>query len=404
MYFDFNVPIRPPPSTGQAQQSKKAKGKQSQQASTSQQAPNVVFPPGQLASIEKRIDLLVHMGYTVLALTQTLYKKLDQKSHVNILDPLLAQMQKRKGIVFLKRLTIVLDEDSEKGFGLTNANIPLLSSYDILALTPTTSTTLSLACLTHSQPSNLTTHIISLPLTLPRLPYHLKHTLVRTALRNGAVFEICYAGALGESMDLDGSGAAGGSDGGAGVKRNWWAGAREVARVTKGKGFIVSSGAYSEASMRAPRDVGNLIALLGLAQDAAHDASTKTCKSLVLRAQTRKTYRAILSEPKLVIPSQTTVPSSKPAQAPLSTVQGNTAPDTAEPEDVSLSSTDVDAPPASRKRSRNGDVPPHAIEPVQVPVTAGLDTSTVTNAQAAEDNVPGGADEEGRNKKKRKQK
>lgn len=44
------------------------------------------------------------------------------------------------------------------------------------------------------------------------------------------------------------------------------------------------------------------ITVLGLAQDAAHDASTRVPKSLVLRAETRKTYRAVLSEPTLVVP------------------------------------------------------------------------------------------------------
>jgi hypothetical protein len=45
-------------------------------------------------------------------------KRLDPKTHINVLDPLLDGLRKRPGIVFLKRLTIVLDEDSEKGFGL----------------------------------------------------------------------------------------------------------------------------------------------------------------------------------------------------------------------------------------------------------------------------------------------
>jgi len=68
------------------------------------------------------------------------------------------------------------------------------------------------------------------------------------------------------------------------------------------------------------------ITVLGLPQDAAHTASTKTPKSLVLRArmpfspplfyitladsfwciETRKTYRAVFSEPKLVIPEGST--------------------------------------------------------------------------------------------------
>lgn len=58
------------------------------------------------------------MGYTVVGLNQTVYKKVDPKTHVNILDILLERLKKRPEIMFVKRLTIILDEDSEKGFGL----------------------------------------------------------------------------------------------------------------------------------------------------------------------------------------------------------------------------------------------------------------------------------------------
>jgi ribonuclease P/MRP protein subunit RPP1 len=68
------------------------------------------------------------------------------------------------------------------------------------------------------------------------------------ALKNGAVFEINYAGALG----ADGEGV------GAGAKKNWWGGAREVVRVTKGRGVLLSGGVVGEADLRAPRDVGNM--------------------------------------------------------------------------------------------------------------------------------------------------
>jgi len=205
----------------------------------------------------------------------------------------------------VKRLTILLDDGSEKGFGLTTGHAALFTPYDIIALAPTTAATFSLACLTHTQPSPLTSHIISLPLTLPRLPFNLKHTLVRSALKNGAVFEITYNGALGGECDLTTANALGG-EGGAGAKRNWWAAAREVVRVTKGKGIIVSSGSLNQADLRAPRDIANLITVLGLPQNVAHEASTKIPQSLLLRAQTRRTYRAILSEPKIVIPESWT--------------------------------------------------------------------------------------------------
>ena len=127
----------------------------------------------------------------------------------------------------------------------------IFSGYDIIALMPTTPGTLSLACLTHSQPSTLTAHVISLPLTLPRLPFHLKHTLIRTAVKNGAVFEMNYCGAFGSDPDaLETASMT--------IKRNWWASAREVVRVTKGKGLIVSGGVTNEPDLRAPRDIVNL--------------------------------------------------------------------------------------------------------------------------------------------------
>jgi len=219
--------------------------------------------------------------------------KIEPKAHVNTLDVLLPNLRKREGVLILKRLTIELDGESEKGFGLTQASTHLFNSYDIISLRPTTPSTLSLACLTHTAPSSLTAHIISLPLTSPQ-SLRLKHTLVRTAIKNGAVFEIEYSGAL-EDNDSE--------------RRNWWAGAREITRVTKGKSIVVSGGSESYQLLRAPRDAGNLLTLTGLAQDQAHHAATTTPKSLILRAQTRRTYRAILSEPKLIMPE------SNPASA-----------------------------------------------------------------------------------------
>lgn len=279
--------------------------------------------------------------------------------------------------MFLKRVTIVLDEDSEKGFGLVSDRAIILfrsfgipglllrqastsssifSGYDIIALTPTTPGTLSVACLTHSQPSALTAHVISLPLTFPRLPFHLKHTLIRTAIKNGAVFEMNYSGAFGGDPD-------GFETVSVAIKRNWWAAAREVIRVTKGKGVIVSGGVTNEPDLRAPRDIANLcvdfipaltvtlirtlgnrITMLGLAQDVAHSTMSKEPQALVLRArestytclsrllrptfheETRRTYRAILSEPRLVIPGvqPQTIP-QPPQEAPAGLVDAPTS-------------------------------------------------------------------------------
>ncbi|KAF9556870.1 PHP domain-like protein [Agrocybe pediades] len=316
MFFELNLPIQK--SIPKLNPSKK--GKQAQQ-----DGGGITWTTAELTSIEARIDLLFHLGYTVIAFTQTVHKKVDPKSHVNYLESLIGRLRTRPGMVYLKRLTIILDADSEKGFGLINANASLFSGYDLIALVPTTHNTLSLACLTHSLPTPLTAHIISLPLTLPRLPYHLKHTLIRTAIKNGAVFEINYVGALGGESEpaLVEADAA---ENGPSAKRNWWASTRELVRVSKGKGLIISGGVVADADFRAPRDVANLIAVLGLAQDAANEASTKTPKSLVLRAETRKTYRAVLSEPKVVFPSASTATAAEEEAEPGPEVKETDAP------------------------------------------------------------------------------
>ncbi|KAF7419223.1 hypothetical protein PC9H_001810 [Pleurotus ostreatus] len=308
MFFDLNIPI-PLSSFPSTAQSRKGKGKQT----NAETPPASVFSPAQVNALESRINLLLQLGYTVLAFNQVVHKKVDPKSHCNVLDSLLPQLKHRSGVIFLKRLTIILDEDSEKGFGLINANIPMFNSYDLISLLPTSATTFSLACLTHSLPSQLTAHIISLPLTLPRLPFRMKHTLIRTALKNGAVFEINYIGALGGENDpclVNADAAINDSS----AKRNWWAASRELCRVTKGKGILVSSGAVADADLRAPRDIGNIISLLDVPQNTARDSMSTLPRSLVKRAETRKTYRAVLSEPRVVIPEG---PSQPKLNAPV---------------------------------------------------------------------------------------
>jgi ribonuclease P/MRP protein subunit RPP1 len=296
MYFELNLPlplVNPAPT--QPQLSKKQKQKQKQAQGNARTSVAATLSVSEKQAIEDRIELLVHLGYTVIAFNYIVQSKFDPQVHrLPTLD-----FRKRRGVVFLTRLTIVLDDASEGGFGLTNANGPALAVYDIIALQPTTTTTFSPACLNHTAPSQLTTHIISLDLaSQPRLPFYLRLSIVRTAIRNGAVFEINYAPALDSNADLQ--------------RRNWWGNAREVARVTNGKNIIFSAGGRP-GEVRAPRDVVNLMTMLGINQNFGLDAMVSTPKSLVLRAQTRKTYRAVLSEPVIVYPNAT--PSSPDSAA-----------------------------------------------------------------------------------------
>jgi ribonuclease P/MRP protein subunit RPP1 len=137
MYFDLNVPV-PTPALARSNApvpAKKEKGKGKGPPASSNIA--ATFSPAQIAALETRIDLLVHcmplfiwdgglfsaelnhaVEYTVIAFNQVAHTRVDPKTHTNVLDGLVPMLRARAGVVFLKRLTIVLDEDSEKGFGL----------------------------------------------------------------------------------------------------------------------------------------------------------------------------------------------------------------------------------------------------------------------------------------------
>ncbi|CAE7080083.1 unnamed protein product [Rhizoctonia solani] len=329
MFLDLNVPFAPSGFNTTQPNTKQKKQKQKAPAANTPTAPPSLSKVD-LDSINARLDVIAHLGYTIVALNYTVHGKIDPATHVN---PLLS-VPARKDLVILRRLTIVLDESSEKGFGLSTQHAPHLASYDIIALQPTTPNTFSLACLSHTQPSPTTAHIISVDAAsaTPQLPFRMKPTLVRTAIRNGGVFEISYAGALASDES---------------ARRNWWSGAREVARATKGKGLLLSGGAQSTPDLRAPMDVINLASVLGLSQNTARSAMSTDAKSLVTRASTRQTYRAVLSAPVLIIPLESTDTASKGEPTPTAPAPNPSAKRVREAEDTTAQGSDTGAPEQS---------------------------------------------------------
>lgn len=69
----------------------------------------------------------------------------------------------------------------------------------------------------------------------------------------GPVLQICYAPALREET----------------ARRNLFANALALARATRGKGIIISSGARSAFELRGPYDVINMATLFGLSEQDA---------------------------------------------------------------------------------------------------------------------------------------
>lgn len=56
----------------------------------------------------------------MLAFTQTIESSFSSSGHVNYLEEVVRRLKKREGVIFLKRLTILLDDASEKGTGLVS--------------------------------------------------------------------------------------------------------------------------------------------------------------------------------------------------------------------------------------------------------------------------------------------
>lgn len=73
------------------------------------------------------------------------------------------------------------------------------------------------------------------------------------------------------------------------ARRNTLSLARDLVRITKGRGIVLSSGGPAGGgewgAVRAPGDVVNLGTLMGLSPEKAHDAVVRSPKSVVLRAR-----------------------------------------------------------------------------------------------------------------------
>jgi len=185
---------------------------------------------------------------------------------------------------------------------------------------------------------------LSFPDTARGLPFYLKRKPVLQAIRNGAFvrvtrwsvvgreraaadvprivsqFEIPYSPLLPAFASATPAQTAQ-------ARRNTLSLARDLIRITRGKGIILSSGGTGGewGGVRAPGDVVNLGTLMGLSPDQAHDCVVRSPKSVVLRArassvcdlmraipfeptddrstpstETRKTFKGLMSVPRIV--------------------------------------------------------------------------------------------------------
>ncbi|KAF7716808.1 Ribonuclease P protein subunit p30 [Penicillium ucsense] len=211
------------------------------------------------------LNFLAELGYTTVALSQTVTGKLPTS-----LTPPTLPSNAPKSLQLLTRLNLTLSDTAQ------NQRLnSLTQAYDIVALRPTNEKTLLNACTT------LECDMISLDLSV-RLPFHFKFKMLSAALSRGIRLEICYGpGVTGTGLD---------------ARRNLIGNAMSLIRATRGgRGIIVSSEARRALSLRAPWDVINLTCVWGLSQERGKEAICEEARKVTALAKLKRTsWRGIV--------------------------------------------------------------------------------------------------------------
>ncbi|RXK36698.1 hypothetical protein M231_06005 [Tremella mesenterica] len=321
MFYDLNVPF-PLPDDGIPTGKKKDKGKMKVGPDyTIQGTYWSLLTGGEKEKVSKNVSMLGHLGYSVIGCTVTsepsnIVPPCPFSTHLPFpeLDPRTGTSSCSSGIssgektlVQVTRFHMRLDDAKTHCF--SNSNTSLLKQYDILSVQPTTEKAFQLACTDLSNPGPNQISIITLPLHERGFHYRLNRKQLRQAQRNGVIFELLYSPALLPSPTLP-------SDLTKRYRQNFLSNAREAVRATSGHGLIFSSGtSYSSEALRAPLDLVSIGVVLGMPLNLAREMVGENARKVLLRAQARKTYKAVLSVPRLILPI-TDEPASQPDQLP----------------------------------------------------------------------------------------
>ncbi|KAJ5766355.1 uncharacterized protein N7511_003971 [Penicillium nucicola] len=224
---------------------------------------NVPFSPDD-PEVPHTLNFLAELGYTTVALSQTINGKLPAS-----LTPPALPANPPKSLQLLTRLNLTLADPAQ------NQRLAALTqAYDLVALRPTNEKSLLNAC------TNLECDVISVDLSV-RLPYHFKFKMLSAAISRGVRIEICYGpGITGSGID---------------ARRNLIGNATSLIRATRGRGIIVSSEARRALSLRAPWDVINLTCVWGLSQERGKEAICEETRKVIALAKLKRTsWRGIV--------------------------------------------------------------------------------------------------------------
>ncbi|KKK24224.1 hypothetical protein P175DRAFT_0527328 [Aspergillus ochraceoroseus IBT 24754] len=224
---------------------------------------NVPFSPDD-PDISATLSFLAELGYTTVALSQTINGKLPPNPTP---PPLPANIP--QGLTVLTRLNLALSDPAQN-----QRLVSLAQVYDLVALRPVNEKALLNAC------TNVECDVISLDLSV-RQPYHFKFKMLSAAIARGIRFEICYGpGVTGSGLE---------------ARRNLIGNAMALIRATRGRGIIVSSETRRALGVRAPWDVINLARVWGLSQELGKEAICAEARKVTALARLKRTsWRGII--------------------------------------------------------------------------------------------------------------
>lgn len=229
------------------------------------------------ANVIKKIKDAFRLGFDVIALNVVIganelgsKNKIPEPPQYSLVHPdLHLQTPRNRRLKMLTRLTANLT-DSAESHRLFQS--PVAKKYDIIAVSVTQEKMFQSLC------NQGEFDIVCLPLD-DRLPFVVKRTQYGAATGRGLFFEIQYAPCIRDENAL----------------RNTIANCQSLMHAGKGKGIIITSGAWMPQELRGPNDAANLGFLYGLSECTIREAVFGNCKKVIMHAETRrKVDRAIV--------------------------------------------------------------------------------------------------------------
>ncbi|XP_075537910.1 ribonuclease P protein subunit Rpp30 isoform X1 [Dermacentor variabilis] len=229
------------------------------------------------SNVIKKIKTAFQLGYDVVALNVVIgaselgsKNKIPEPPQYSLTHPDLQPLTPRnRRLRILTRLTANLT-DSAESHRLFQS--PVAKKYDIIAVSVTQEKMFQHLC------NQGEFDIVCLPLD-DRLPFVVKRTQYGAATGRGLFFEIQYAPCIRDESSL----------------RNTIANCQTLMHAGKGKGIIITSGAWMPQELRGPNDAANLGFLYGLSECTTREAVFGNCRSVIMHAETRrKVDRAIV--------------------------------------------------------------------------------------------------------------